>query len=79
MQRGPCREGGRADAERAVGDSGARRGSEYSSAERKAAMRGGAAGKVAASTADATTISREVELILLPPGNHAGKMARPRR
>ena len=26
-----------------------------------------------ANTADATTISNEVELILLPPGNHAGK------
>jgi lipopolysaccharide export system protein LptA len=36
-------------------------------------MRAGAAGHVVSSTADATTISRELELILLPPGNHAGK------
>jgi lipopolysaccharide export system protein LptA len=46
---------------------------KYSSAERKAVMRAGAAGSVVSSTADATTISRELELILLPPGNHAGK------
>jgi lipopolysaccharide export system protein LptA len=46
---------------------------KYSSAERKAVMRAGAAGHVVSSTADATTISRELELILLPPGNHAGK------
>ena len=45
----------------------------YSSAERKAVMHGGAAGSVMASTADANTSSDEVELILLPPGNHAGK------
>jgi lipopolysaccharide export system protein LptA len=46
---------------------------KYSSAERKAVMHAGAAGKVVASTADATTTSNEVELLLLPPGNHAGK------
>ena len=46
---------------------------KYSSAERKAVMRSGAVGSVVSSTADATTISNEVELILLPPGNHAGK------
>ncbi|MGC2612789.1 MAG: LptA/OstA family protein [Terracidiphilus sp.] len=46
---------------------------KYSSAERKAVMRAGAAGSVFSSTADATTISNELELILLPPGNHAGK------
>ena len=46
---------------------------KYSSAERKAVMRAGAAGNVVSSTADATTVSNEVELILLPPGNHAGK------
>ena len=36
-------------------------------------MQGGAVGSVVAETVDATTISSEVELILLPPGNHAGK------
>ena len=46
---------------------------KYSSAERKAVMRGGAAGNVVAATADANTTSSELELILLPPGNHAGK------
>ena len=45
----------------------------YSSAERKAVMRGGAAGSVMATTGDANTSSDEVELILLPPGNHAGR------
>ncbi len=45
----------------------------YSSAERKAVMHGGAAGSVTAATGDANTSSDEVELILLPPGNHAGK------
>ncbi len=46
---------------------------KYSSAERKAVMRAGTAGNVVSSTADATTVSNELELILLPPGNHAGK------
>ena len=46
---------------------------KYSSAERKAVMRGGAAGNVVAVTADANTTSSEIELILLPPGNHAGR------
>jgi lipopolysaccharide export system protein LptA len=46
---------------------------KYSSAERKAVMLGGAAGSVVASTAEATTSSSDLELILLPPGNHAGK------
>jgi lipopolysaccharide export system protein LptA len=46
---------------------------KYSSAERKAVMRAGAVGNVVSSTADATTVSNELELILLPPGNHAGK------
>ncbi len=45
---------------------------KYSSAERKAVMHGGA-GNVVAETAEATTISSEVDLVLLPPGNHAGK------
>ncbi|HEY2468137.1 MAG TPA: LPS export ABC transporter periplasmic protein LptC [Terracidiphilus sp.] len=45
----------------------------YSSAERKAVMQSGAVGNVVASTADATTTSNEVELLLLPPGNHAGR------
>ena len=46
---------------------------KYSSAERKAVMRAGVVGRVVSSTADATTFSNEVELTLLPPGNHAGK------
>jgi lipopolysaccharide export system protein LptA len=46
---------------------------KYSGAERKAVMRAGAVGKVVASTADANTTSNEVELTLLPAGNHAGK------
>jgi lipopolysaccharide export system protein LptA len=46
---------------------------KYSSAERTALMLGGSAGNVVATTADANTSSSELELILLPPGNHAGK------
>ena len=46
---------------------------KYSSAELKAVMRGGAAGNVSVSTADANTTSSELELVMLPPGNHAGK------
>jgi len=46
---------------------------KYSSAERKAVIHAGAAGSVVSITADATTVSNQVELILLPPGNHAGK------
>jgi lipopolysaccharide export system protein LptA len=45
----------------------------YSDAERKAVMRGGVLGTVVAETGMATTVSKEVELVLLPPGNHAGK------
>jgi lipopolysaccharide export system protein LptA len=46
---------------------------KYSAAERKVVLQGGAAGNVAAETGDATTTSSEVDLVLLPPGNHAGK------
>jgi lipopolysaccharide export system protein LptA len=46
---------------------------KYSSAERKAVVRGGTAGNVVASTAEANTTSSELELVLLPPGNHAGR------
>jgi lipopolysaccharide export system protein LptA len=46
---------------------------KYSDAERKAVMHGGAVGNVVAETGDATTHSSEVELLLLPAGNHAGK------
>jgi lipopolysaccharide export system protein LptA len=46
---------------------------KYSNAERKAGMSGGALGSVVAETATASTTSNQVELILLPPGNHAGK------
>jgi lipopolysaccharide export system protein LptA len=35
-------------------------------------MHGGAAGKVVAETGTATVVSDHVELLLLPPGNHAG-------
>ncbi|MGA8087034.1 MAG: hypothetical protein WCA10_06995 [Terracidiphilus sp.] len=46
---------------------------KYSSAERKAVMRAGVTGRVISSTTEATTYSNELELTLLPPGNHAGK------
>jgi len=46
---------------------------KYSVAERKAVMHGGVVGSVVAETAEATTVSSEVDLVLLPPGNHAGK------
>ncbi len=46
---------------------------KYSSAERKAVMRAGIVGRVVTSSADTTTKSKELELTLLPPGNHAGK------
>jgi lipopolysaccharide export system protein LptA len=45
----------------------------YSDAERKAVMRAGTLNGVVAETGSATSISNEVELLLLPPGNHAGK------
>jgi lipopolysaccharide export system protein LptA len=50
---------------------------KYSEAERKAVMSGGAAGSVVAETGTATSISKELELVLLPPGNHAGKDGAP--
>jgi len=46
---------------------------KYSDAEHKAVLHGGALGTVVAETGTATTVSNEVELILLPQGNHAGK------
>jgi lipopolysaccharide export system protein LptA len=46
---------------------------KYSDAERKAVMRAGALGPVVAETVTATSVSNEVELLLLPVGNHAGK------
>ena len=46
---------------------------KYSDAEHKAVMRSGALAIVVAETATATSNSNEVELTLLPPGNHAGK------
>jgi len=46
---------------------------KYSAAERKAVMRGGAAGGiVTAETGTATTVSNDVELTLLPPATRAG-------
>jgi lipopolysaccharide export system protein LptA len=50
---------------------------KYSEAERKAVMNGGAAGNVIAETGTATSVSKQLELILLPPGNHAGKDGAP--
>jgi lipopolysaccharide export system protein LptA len=46
---------------------------KYSEAERKAVMRAGAAGGVVAETGSATSNSNQLDLLLLPPGNHAGK------
>jgi lipopolysaccharide export system protein LptA len=46
---------------------------KYSDAERKAVMHGSTAGIVTAETGTATVNSNELELLLLPTGNHAGK------
>ena len=46
---------------------------KYSDAERKAVVRAGALNGVTAETGTATSVSNEVELLLLPAGNHAGK------
>jgi lipopolysaccharide export system protein LptA len=46
---------------------------KYSDGERKAVMRAGGVGPVVAETPTATSTSSEVELLLLPVGNHAGK------
>ena len=46
---------------------------KYSEAERKVVMHGGTTGSVVAETGMATSFSNEVELVLLQPGNHAGK------
>lgn len=46
---------------------------KYSEAERKGTMHGGVLGIVVAETSGAVTRAREVDLLLLPPGNHAGK------
>jgi lipopolysaccharide export system protein LptA len=45
---------------------------KYSEAERKAVMRGGAGG-VVAEAGSATSTSNQLELLLLPPGNHAAR------
>jgi lipopolysaccharide export system protein LptA len=45
---------------------------EYSDAERRVVMRGGALGAVIAETGTATSSSDAVELLLMPPGNHDG-------
>ena len=44
---------------------------KYSGAERKAVMHAGVSGEVVATTADAKTTSNEIELVLLPAGDHA--------
>jgi lipopolysaccharide export system protein LptA len=46
---------------------------KYSDAERKAVMNAGAMGTVVAETGTATSVSNQVEVLLLSPGNHAGK------
>jgi lipopolysaccharide export system protein LptA len=46
---------------------------KYSDAEHKAVMHGGALGAVTAEAGTAISVSNEVELLLLPPDNHAGK------
>jgi len=46
---------------------------KYSDAEHKAVMRSGVMGTVEAETGTATSVSNEVELLLLPADNHAGK------
>lgn len=46
---------------------------KYSEGERRAVMRGGTAGGVAAEAGTAKVRSDEVELAMLQPGNHAGK------
>jgi lipopolysaccharide export system protein LptA len=46
---------------------------KYSDAERKAVMRGSALGTVVAETGTATSVSSEVELLLQPLNNSAGK------
>jgi lipopolysaccharide export system protein LptA len=45
---------------------------KYSEAERKAVMHSGAAGNVVGETGTATMVAKDIELLLLPPGNHAG-------
>ena len=45
---------------------------KYSGAERKAVLHSGDLGRVEADTGSATTTSNEAELVMLPPGNHAG-------
>lgn len=46
---------------------------KYSDAQHRAVMHGGALATVVAETGTATSVSSEVELLLLPPGNRAGK------
>lgn len=45
---------------------------KYSAAERKATLHGGSAGPVQAVTEAVTTASNDADIVLLPPGNHAG-------
>ncbi len=46
---------------------------KYSDAERKAIINAGALGSVVAETGTVTSVSDQVEVFLLRPGNHAGK------
>ena len=45
---------------------------KYSEAERKAVMHGPPAGNVVADTGSATILANQLDLVMLPPGNHAG-------
>lgn len=45
----------------------------YSAAERRAVIEGGVAGRVVSESQEGTTSSDRLELVLLPPGTHAGK------
>jgi lipopolysaccharide export system protein LptA len=46
---------------------------KYAGSERKAVMRAGVVGRVVADTAEAETSSNQIELVLLPPGDHASR------
>jgi lipopolysaccharide export system protein LptA len=50
---------------------------KYSEAERKAVMHGEPGASVVAETGSATVAANDLELLLLPPGNHAGPDGEP--
>jgi len=83
LSTGGMEPGGKNGADKANDTGGAKKGPsvirvfggdlKYSDAERKAWMQGGALGTVVAETSTATSVSNDLELVLLPSGNHAGK------